>query len=367
MSLRDSQKDMFEHSSKKVELLQKYLEAYLGVLSRDAFTSAIHCFDLFCGEGQYPNGGQGSPLVFTQALRKAAAIHKSKQFAFVFNDENTAKVTQVKELIAAMGPPPENLEIVSINKTFDDAMEWVVPRLKNLKREKALLFIDPYGYKSTPPSVISTLMQSGQTEVLLFLPTQQMFRFSKKGTPEALAQYLEVLNQGEPFPHSQGIADYLRFILNGFRAFMPDCIVDSFNIRKNANTWFCLFFFTKNLKGAEKMLDAKWKLDESNGQGWSYEHSLSTGLNFGAQINPLEIAILKSLNERGRTNTELYELTIRQGYRPTHAYQVLEALRKDGRIRVDPPSVPKGSYYLDYQSTHGADAKKHKIITVHLK
>ena len=115
------------------------------------------------------------------------------------------------------------------------------------------------------------------------------------------------------------------------------------------------------------MLDAKWKLDESNGQGWSYEHSFAGGLNFGAQINPLEIAILEALNDRGRTNAELYELTIRQGYRPTHAYQVLEALRKDERIRVEPPSVPKGSYYLEYKLTHGADESKHKTVTVHLQ
>ena len=195
MPLKPSQIDMEEHSAKKVELLQKYLEAYLGVLGRDAFTSAIHCYDLFCGEGEYPNGGKGSPLVFARSLRKAAAIHKSKQFIFVFNDENSTKVAQVRQLIDAMGPTPENLKVDGTNKTFDESMEWVIPRLKNLKNEKALLFIDPYGYKNTPPSVISSLMQSGQTEVLLFLPTQQMFRFPKKGTPEALAEYLEDLNQ----------------------------------------------------------------------------------------------------------------------------------------------------------------------------
>ena len=115
------------------------------------------------------------------------------------------------------------------------------------------------------------------------------------------------------------------------------------------------------------MLDAKWKLDGSNGQGWSYEHSLAGGLNFGAQINPLEIAILEALKDRALTNAALYELSIRQGYRPTHAYQVLEALRKDGRIRVEPPSVPKGSYYLEYQLTHSADATTHKTVTVHLQ
>lgn len=246
MALKESQKDMQEHSAKKVELLALYLNAYLAVLGSDSYTSTINCYDLFCGEGEYPNGGEGSPLIFAKSLRKAAAIHRAKNFTFAFNDENEAKVAQVERLINGWSPPPTNLKIDSSIRTFDEAVDWVTPRLKKPNREKSLLFIDPYGYKDTQPSVISSLMNAGQTEVLLFLPTQQMFRFSKKGTPEALAQYLEVLNQGKPYPHNHSIADYLLFVLNGFRDFMPECIVDSFNIRKNANTWFCLFFFTKN-------------------------------------------------------------------------------------------------------------------------
>jgi len=368
MLLKSSQVNMEEHSAKKVELLQKYLDAYLAVIGHDSYTEEIHCYDMFCGEGKYPNGGLGSPIVFAKALRKSAAIHKNKRFSFVFNDQNLEKVKQVQTLVGELGPNPINLQMFESNKDFEEMVGWVIPRLEKLKKEKALLFIDPYGYKDTPPSLIRKLMKSGNAEVILFLPTQHMFRFSKKGTPDSLQKYLEELQKGRQLPFGQTITDYLGFILEGFRAFIPECFVDSFSIRKDANTWFCLFFFTTNLKGAEKMLEAKWTLDQHQGRGWSYAHSSGDQLfRLDAHINPLERALENALKEGAKTNAQLYEFVIRNGYLPKHANEILRNFQKDGRIHVSPSSVKKGAFYLDYKLTFGGNTALHKTITIHLK
>lgn len=109
MALKDSQTDMHEHSAKKVELLQRYLNEYLAVVSNDRHTEAVHCFDLFCGEGIYPNGGTGSPIVFHNCLLQHANRHPKKQFFFHFNDAEQNKVEQVRKHIEASLQKPKKL------------------------------------------------------------------------------------------------------------------------------------------------------------------------------------------------------------------------------------------------------------------
>lgn len=200
MALRDSQKDMFEHSAKKVELLKHYLNEYLPVIGNDRYTDVVHCFDLFCGEGVYPNGGEGSPLIFARLLRSWAIRCPEKKFVFHYNDKEEAKVANAKKHIAALSPFPPNLTIRDTVLPFDQILQMVRHRVADLGKEKAFLFIDPYGYKDIKPQIIRDLMKGGKTEVLLFLPTQQMFRFSNKGTPEALSDFLESLHGGHSFP-----------------------------------------------------------------------------------------------------------------------------------------------------------------------
>ena len=113
MALKDSQKDMQEHSAKKVELVRHYLNAYLAVIGYDAFTEGVHCYDLFCGEGIYPNGGEGSPITFIKSLRAFSARCHEKRFAFHFNDQDSTKVDNVRACLSLMGEGPPSLSITS--------------------------------------------------------------------------------------------------------------------------------------------------------------------------------------------------------------------------------------------------------------
>lgn len=367
MALHESQKDMHEHSAKKVELLRRYLNEYLPVIGHDPYTDAIHCLDLFCGVGVYPNGGEGSPLVFAKLLKGWAVRCPAKNFTFHYNDKEAAKVENVAKHLAGLEPLPRNLKLTSSNLLFDHMVQKAMHKIASLSREKAFLFIDPYGYKEIKPQLIRDLMKGGRTEVLLFLPTQQMFRFSSKGTPEALSDFLEPLHDGHGFPASLSIFEYVSYIVRGFRHFLPDCLVDSFTIRKDPKTAFCLFFFTSNLKGAEKMLEAKWKLDEQQGAGWSYEASFSEAPLFkGADTHPLQKLIETRLRSGAQTNAAIYEATLRAGYLPKHAQQILVQMQKDHRIRVSPETTRAGAFYLNYSDTQGANAHKRRLITIHL-
>jgi len=99
----DSQKVMLEHSEAKVKLLGKYLERYLNVISNDGYTKKIHIFDLFCGEGLYENGGEGSPLVILKNVNELHTINAGKArhippIDIIFNDLKKKKLTKSPQL-----------------------------------------------------------------------------------------------------------------------------------------------------------------------------------------------------------------------------------------------------------------------------
>ncbi len=367
MAPKESQKDMQEHSVKKVELLRHYLNAYLAVVGHDPFTERIRCYDLFCGEGVYPNGGEGSPVTFIKSLREFSLKHPGKKFTFHFNDQDVGKVQNVWDCVNKLGEKLPTLSITSSDLPFQQVVVETKRQLAALGREKAFIFIDPYGYKEIRPSLIKELMTGGKTEVLLFQPTQHMFRFSQKGTPEALSDFLEELHHGREFPAGMDVLDYLDYIKDGFRLLLPDCYVDSFTIRKDATTAFCLFFFTSHIYGAEKMLEAKWKLDNDQGKGWSYQdEGIAGGLFDLPQTNPLEKLLEISLASGPKSNEALYEMTIRAGFLPTHTTQILTAMQKRGHIHVTPEGTRKGAFYLNYQACKSPDRSKRKTITIHL-
>lgn len=66
----DAKKNLLKHSEAKVRLLGEYLKRYLNIISNDGYTEQIEIHDLFCGEGLYENGGEGSPLVIMRGSER---------------------------------------------------------------------------------------------------------------------------------------------------------------------------------------------------------------------------------------------------------------------------------------------------------
>jgi three-Cys-motif partner protein len=170
----DSQKVMLEHSAAKVQLLEKYLERYLNIISNDGFTKRIHIFDLFCGEGLYENGGQGSPLVILKSVKDLHTINSGKirnipPIDIVFNDLKKEKTDKVESIVNEKKLHNSNYGKLNYrNKNYKDIIPKLGEFTNNLKDEKAFIFIDPYGYKEIRASEIKSLLKSKKTEVLLF-------------------------------------------------------------------------------------------------------------------------------------------------------------------------------------------------------
>lgn len=355
--MKSSQKDMLEHSKAKVRLLEAYLAEYLPVIANDGYTEAIHFFDMFCGEGIYPNGGEGSPLVIARMLADLCKGRAGKwipKLHFTWNDIDASKVAQVGQRLASE-PISQDSQVIltESNLEYSEIFRVAAKCVKGLsKKQKAFLFIDPYGYKDVKPHHIRELLEGGQSELLLFQPTQHLFRFSEKGRPPALTDFMLEMSNGEEWPSGLSIRDYIRHTSQLFRRYLGDqFFVDTFTIEKETpKAVFCLFFFSPHIRGFEKMLNAKWKMDSDAGQGWHY-HDTMKGFDLfeKAQTNPLELYLERELRSRQAIfNGELYEMILRQGFLPKHGNEILTQWQKVGRIAVH-PAARKGAFYLSYK------------------
>ncbi len=371
MKKKDVKKNLLNHSEAKVTLLGEYIDRYLNVICNDGYTRGINIYDLFCGEGVYNNGGEGSPLVIMRSVKKAhyrdVARGKLKtKLNCYFNDIDNQKVEKAKNKILEKSlyyPDFGTINFSSLD--YKEYLKGLTVTLNKLNNEKAFVFIDPYEYKHIKISHIKALMANKKTEVLLWLPTQFMYRFEKNGTPLALKDFIKELVPYSQWNQSNNVWKFVEELKAAFQDSMGnDYFVDNFTIQKDNNTVFCLFFFTSHIKGFEKMLESKWKIDTEQGKGWNYSGN-QPSLFHQQKINPLSEKLEKYLKASNRTNGEVFEFTLRQGFLPKHTTEVFIDWQNTGKLDVileDGKKARKKSFYISYKNYRNEFSKVRLII-----
>jgi len=358
MAKLDSQTTMLEHSQAKVKLLERYLVRYLNVISNDGFTEGINLYDLFCGEGVYDNGGEGSPIVTLKVLKNLhfsseAKNRKLPKVNLLLNDIDPSKVEKLKGIIAEKKLHYPNYGSLNFeNKDYKKVLDELVDKILKFRNEKAFIFIDPYGYKEIRASEIKRLLQSKKSEVLLFLPTQFMYRFDEKGTPQSLIEILSEIVDYSQWKSTNSVYSFITQFTEGLRSYLgTDFYVDTFTIQKDPNTVYCLFFFSSHIRGFEKMLEAKWELDEEQGKGFRYEKTMS--LFSQQKTNPLEEKLTVIIKNHKVYNCDIYKHTLFNGFLPTHANEILASWQDEGKLSVltdEGEKVRKGAFYINYKN-----------------
>ncbi|HLK28886.1 MAG TPA: three-Cys-motif partner protein TcmP, partial [Puia sp.] len=320
----------------------------------------INVFDLFCGEGIYENNGEGSPIAILRVLKNLHYINKAKNnniptVDLIFNDNDTFKIEKLKGIIEQRKLHDEKFGKLSFRaKDYKQIIDGLAQYINSFKNEKAFVFIDPYGYKEIRASEIKKLLESKKSEVLLFLPTQFMYRFDEKGTPQALIEILEELVDLKNWKINNSVYDFINQFKEALKEYLGEqFFVDTFTIEKDKSTVFCLFFFSSHIRGFEKMLETKWQIDEDEGKGWSYDKTGNLFSDF--KTNPLEEKLVSIIEkaENNICNGFVYEFTLRNGFRPTHTVEVLNALQSSDRLEVyskENIKIRKGAFYINYDN-----------------
>lgn len=362
--------NLLDHSEAKVKLLGEYLKRYLNIISNDGYTQKIHIHDLFCGPGEFEDGGEGSPIVTLRQVKETYYTTISRRKDGIpkinchFNDILPNKISALQKAITDKSLHYSSIgELKFSSNDYANEVLEVSSKLKKLKNEKGFIFIDPYGYKEIKSEHIKQLMDCNKkAEVLLWLPTQFMYRFSKNGTPEALLSFIEELTDYKEWKKNDSVWKFIAQLKEGFQSYLGNqYFVDNFSLQKEENTVFCLYFFTSHIKGFEKMLETKWEIDTDQGRGWRYTDSTSQIPLFDEVItNELEDKLKIYLQEK-RFNGEVYEFTLRQGYLPKHANQIFQQWQKNNLLDVNLANgekARKNSFYLKYHKPSDSNIKK---------
>lgn len=360
--------NLLNHSEAKVKLLSEYLKRYLNIISNDGYTEKINIYDLFCGQGLYEDGGEGSPLV---ALRKVKETYYTKianspnklpKINCQFNDIDESKISILKDAIKSKSLHYKNIgDIAFTSNDYQEEVNKLSESFSKFKNEKGFVFIDPYGYKDVKATHIKKLLDcKNKSEVLLWLPIQFMYRFSGSGMPESLNNFISELEITDEINNCRSVWDFIRTLKNGFQSYLGEnYFVDNFSLKKEENTVFCLYFFTSHIKGFEKMLEAKWEIDSEQGRGWEYLGN-QPSLFFQDKTNELEEKLLEFLKTK-RFNKDVYEFTLRQGYLPKHTNQIFEEWQKNDTFEVyllNGEKARKKSFYIRYFKPNDVDNKK---------
>lgn len=366
---QNSKTNLLNHSEAKIKLLGEYLKRYLNIISNDGYTEEINIFDLFCGQGLYDDGGEGSPLVTLRQVKDtyhSLITKKSNKLPKInchFNDIETSKIEILSGAIKDKSLHYDDFGYLQYSSNdYKDEVLKLKKLFKTFKNQKAFVFIDPYGYKDIKSEQIKLLMDSNKkSEVLLWLPTQHMYRFSKNGIPEALLDFIEELTQYKEWKKSDSVWKFINQLKEGFQSYLGEnYFVDNFSIKKEENTVFCLYFFTSHIKGFEKMLEAKWEIDTEQGRGWEYSGNIAT-LFSDYKTNELEEKLKEYLKGDKKFNNDIYKFTLRQGYLPKHTNQILEQWQENNTLVVnlaDGGKARKKSFYIKYYKQNHPDNKK---------
>lgn len=78
MEKKNVKTNLLNPAQAKVRLLGEYLKRYLNIICNEGYTKRIKMYDLFCGEGTYENGGEGSPIVTMRQIKDIHFINIAK-------------------------------------------------------------------------------------------------------------------------------------------------------------------------------------------------------------------------------------------------------------------------------------------------
>lgn len=354
---QESKSNLYDHSAAKVRLLKEYMSAYLGILANTDWIKKVYLYDLFCGPGIYENDGEGSPIVFLKEITRAHQFvasprQKPTNFNCLFNDIDNEKVSRLAKNIQT-----KNLDISKygqIRYRTDDykiVLVDVKKEIKNFKNERGFVFIDPYGYSEVSLDDIHALTNTGKTEVLLFMPTHHMYRFKDNGTPECLIRFMEDLDISEKIKGVKGL-EFIEIVMDGFQTKLGNNVyVDSFIIKRDLNQFFCLFFFTSNMLGYLKMLEAKWKIDKEEGRGWQgvQENNLFSNTSQTANTEKLRKLILSFLADGSKSSGEIFEYVVHNRFLPKHGTEILNSIQENLDVTDENGNkARKGAFYQSH-------------------
>lgn len=381
----DVKNTMQLHSQAKVKFYEEYLTRYLRILYKSEYIKRINIFDIFCGAGIYDDGRAGSPVVAYNAIKEVFYENKGiKKVNLFLNDGDKKRINNVQSILDVENQKNQCCDINYYNIQAIDFLSKIKKIVgKSKTDERNLIYIDPYGYKDINKDTIDDLMSNKHTEIILFLPISQMYRFTSYALDNSSLNPYKPLNdficsfftEEHPIIKQEDltILQYISYLRDAF-TYKNKYYATSYHIERTKNHYFSLFFLTSHLYGLEKILEVKWDLNEINGSGFNLPtQQLNLFAEYEAEAEQRKIITvfeneLKEYLKQQRTNNEVYRFTLTHEFLPKHVNQILTHMQDSNRINVTDVRTKnparKKSFYISYDNCKDAISPKVYIQSV---
>ena len=333
------------HTHAKHEILRRYLEAWLPIMT--AYNGRVVFLDGFAGPGEYAGGELGSPLIAIDTFLRHRHPRPGAEVTFLFIEKNADRCQHLQVLLATRSLPSSAKCHVFCGE-FDEHLTSLLQMLEenSLRLAPTFAFVDPFGYSATPMQTIARLMKHDKCEVLITFMHEEVNRFLSFQNAANEAHYdnlfgtqewREIINQqltpGERERHVHDLYQGQLSTVGGAR------FVRSFRMRNKQNrTDYFLFFGTKSLKGLDKMKQVMWRVDPSGAYDFSDLTNPDQQVLFASEPDYPTLEAMIANRFRGHIvsvgEIETYviaETPFHSGQYKTH---VLKPLEKAGKLTV---------------------------------
>jgi three-Cys-motif partner protein len=271
------------HTVAKHNLLRRYLGAWFGIMG--STQGNIIFLDGFCGPGRYKDGEEGSPIIALNLAIEHRVHHKFRQICFLFIDENKDRIEHLDEEINQL-TIPSNFHVETRHNQFDETLTEILDtsEAKGSCLAPTFAFIDPFGPKGAPFSLVERLMDNPKTEVFINIMVDTVNRFLEHPNPQQRQHYVDLFGTDEVLSIADGAGDRITELRKLYQRQLETTAkyVRYFEMCDgNGRTIYFLFFATNNPLGHVKMKGAFWAIDKE------------TGYQFSDATNPLQPALLR--------------------------------------------------------------------------
>lgn len=247
----------------KLEIFERYLEAWLMVFTHTSYFNNAIIVDFFAGPGKDSSGRSGSPLIILETLAKHENLIKDKNFKItvLFNEIDVKKYEELKENVKECNAC-HFCEIRYSNKDFRQIFNQLSKEA--LKETPALLFMDQCGIKHIPQDVFLTLNSFQRADFLFYISSSFFNRFA---SDSSFQKYFPGIGRDDL--RKKNYHSIHRIIYDQYKKMIPEksnLKLYQFSIKRYSTASINgLIFGTKHILGAQKFLDIVWKKNRING------------------------------------------------------------------------------------------------------
>nr|MBC8186341.1 three-Cys-motif partner protein TcmP [candidate division KSB1 bacterium] len=249
-------KPFTEETITKLEIFEKYLEAWLPVFIHHPRFNNVFVCDFFAGEGEDKNGIPGSPLRILKILKEYqySIIKHNLKVRLILNEYIKGKFNNLSKLVEEkrneLTALKNHLLIEYHNLDFKELFD---KRKNELKDTANLLFLDQNGIKQVSEEVFLELETFSTTDFIFFISSSYFKRFGrdfKKLFPNL--DFKKIKNSNYSEIHRVILDEYKKMLPNNSKTKLYP-----FSIKKGANI-YGLIFGSKHPLAADKFLHIVW-------------------------------------------------------------------------------------------------------------